>query len=321
MSIPDPRDSAANSGGAVPPYRQPAFGRPSDDSSDSVTESSGHAVQPQNEPTCARHPKVVSYVRCQRCELPTCPQCQRQAAVGIQCVDCVKTGQKSMRRPITVFGNELSENPPYVTFALIGLCVLVNLTQYVVGREFTGTFAMRPSQVQHDWWQPLTSGFLHDTGSPFHLILNMYGLWLFGPFIERAVGHGRFLLSYLTAIVGGSAVYEILVPSPDGAMTFALGASGGLFGLMGMVLLIQRRASLSNTGLWIVLGINVVLGFTMPRIAWQAHFGGFLAGVLCAFFMSYLPRSSRFVGSYISIVLLFVFFYGITIFVDILKYP
>ena len=46
----------------------------------------------QPAPVCPRHPDRVSYVRCQRCGRPTCPECQRPAAVGVQCVDCVARG-------------------------------------------------------------------------------------------------------------------------------------------------------------------------------------------------------------------------------------
>jgi len=50
----------------------------------------------------------VAYVRCQRCHRPTCPSCQRPAAVGIQCVDCVAQGQREVRQGKTVFGGEVA---------------------------------------------------------------------------------------------------------------------------------------------------------------------------------------------------------------------
>ncbi len=60
--------------------------------------------QQQVTPVCPRHPDRVSYVRCQRCGRPVCPECQRPAAVGVQCVDCVKQQAKTVRSTRTVFG-------------------------------------------------------------------------------------------------------------------------------------------------------------------------------------------------------------------------
>ena len=80
----------------------------------------------QSEPVCPRHPDRVSYVRCQRCGRPTCPECQRPAAVGIQCVDCVREGQKSMRMPRTQFGATVTPGGrPVVTLAIVVIDVVV----------------------------------------------------------------------------------------------------------------------------------------------------------------------------------------------------
>ena len=63
-------------------------------------------------PVCPRHPDRESYVRCQRCMRPTCPECQRPAAVGIQCVDCVAEGAKTVRQARTVFGGAVTDGRP-----------------------------------------------------------------------------------------------------------------------------------------------------------------------------------------------------------------
>src|SRR5665811_2375455 len=84
----------------------------------------------QAEPVCPRHLDRVSYVRCQRCGRPTCPECQQPAAVGIQCVDCVREGQKSIRMPRTQFGAKVTPGGrPVVTLTIIAICAAVWLLQ------------------------------------------------------------------------------------------------------------------------------------------------------------------------------------------------
>src|SRR5450631_646368 len=99
----------------------------------------------QVEPVCPRHPDRASYVRCQRCGRPTCPECQRPAAVGIQCIDCVREGQKSMRMPRTQFGAKVTQDErPVVTLTIIGICVVVWLLQ-MVSPQVTERLAFVPA--------------------------------------------------------------------------------------------------------------------------------------------------------------------------------
>src|SRR4051812_47114582 len=74
-------------------------------------------------PTCYRHPKKETYVRCTRCDRYICPDCMRDAAVGHQCVECVRESNKTVRQARTVFGGKVSA-VPVVTYVLIALNVL-----------------------------------------------------------------------------------------------------------------------------------------------------------------------------------------------------
>jgi hypothetical protein len=91
-----------------------------------VTEQYAHAP---SAPVCPRHPERESYVRCQRCERPVCPECQRPAAVGIQCVDCVREHSRSQPQVRSTFGGRVHGGRPVVTLTLIGACVLAYLLQ------------------------------------------------------------------------------------------------------------------------------------------------------------------------------------------------
>jgi membrane associated rhomboid family serine protease len=243
----------------------------------------------QAEPVCARHPDRVAYVRCQRCGRPTCPECQRPAAVGIQCVDCVREGQKSVRSARTQFGGKVStQGRPVVTLTIIVICVVVWLAQKA-SPTFSDALAFWPPAARSQPWRFLTAAFEHDTsaGLPLHILFNMYALWVLGQYIEPMLGHARFAALYLVSAIGGSVGYLVMTsPQLDpasGAMfwTATVGASGAVFGLFGALIVFNRHLGRSSRPLYILLAINAVIGF-VPGIAWQAHVGGFLTGAAVA---------------------------------------
>ncbi len=250
-------------------------------------------------PVCPRHPDRESYVRCQRCMRPTCPECQRPAAVGIQCVDCVAEGNRSVRQARTVFGGAVTDGRPVVTMTIIGICVAVFLAQMVVP-GLTNRISFVPALGVVEPWRFLTSAFAHSQSLILHIAFNMYALWVMGNYLEPLVGRARFVATYLVSALGGSVMYLLLAaPVPyeealttgGGAWwTSAVGASGAVFGLFGAFLVFQRRLGRSASGMYVVIGINAVLGFVIPGIAWQAHLGGLVTGAACAAAISYLGR-------------------------------
>ena len=250
-------------------------------------------------PVCPRHPDRESYVRCQRCERPTCPECQRVAPVGVQCVDCVREGAKTTPRTRTTFGGRTAtDGRPLVTWTIITLCVVGNVLQRlpVVGEQITRAFAFVPALVLEEPWRLVTVALMHDANSflPFHLLLNMYALYILGPYLEHQLGRARFLAVFVISAIGGSVGFELLVPDLDGPyLSIMVGASGAVFGLFATVILVQRRMGLDSSPLLVLLGINVVFGFLFPNIAWQGHLGGLVAGALCALVMIYGPRRER----------------------------
>ena len=245
------------------------------------------------EPVCPRHPDRVAYVRCQRCGRPTCPECQRPAAVGIQCVDCVREGQKSMRMPRTQFGAKVtSGGRPAVTLAIIVICAAVWLLQKV-SPPLTSELSFVPVLGLDEPWRFLTAAFAHSPGSPLHILFNMYALWILGQYLEPMLGRVRFAILYLVSAFGGSVGYLLLASPPalpltqDGItgsswITPVVGASGAVFGLFGALLVLNRHLGRSSGAMFGVLAINAVLGFVVPGIAWQAHLGGLVTGAALA---------------------------------------
>jgi membrane associated rhomboid family serine protease len=252
-------------------------------------------------PVCPRHPDRPSYVRCQRCGRPACPDCQRAAAVGFQCVDCVNETKRTTPEVRTVYGGAVATGRPLVTFAIIAVCAVLQLLQFLIPNQgvyqtlaFANIYA-EPKYGEFEPWRMLTSAFLHSPDNLLHILLNMYTLWIFGQALEPILGRLRFLALFLISALGGSVGYLLLTPLyvPGQQLFGVVGASGAIFGLFGAMLLVQRQRGGDTRQLWVLIAINGVIGFLVPQIAWQAHLGGLITGGLCAAVLAYTPRGPR----------------------------
>lgn len=238
---------------------------------------------PQAAPVCPRHSDRVSHVRCQRCGRPTCYECQRQAPVGVQCLDCVAQGKRETRTATTRYGAVVRQDTrPLVTYTLIALCALVFVGQLADPRV-TRELMFVPLLGAEEPWRFLTSAFAHSPTLYVHILFNMFALWLTGQQLEPLLGRARFLALFLISALGGSVGYLVIVTRDlEGWYTSAVGASGAVFGLFAALFVLARHLGRDTAGIAVVLGINVVLGFTVPNIAWQAHLGGALTGAAVA---------------------------------------
>lgn len=247
------------------------------------------AQGPATAPVCPRHPDRISYVSCQRCGRPTCPECQRSAAVGVQCVDCVKASTAAAPVRRTTFGGVSRAGRPKVTITLMAICAAVFAAGWVVPGSFIfQTFAYAPFLTESEPWRMVTSAFLHSS-SPLHIAFNMYALWILGNVLEPAFGRLRFLAVYLTSALAGSVGVLLLSPID----TAVVGASGAVFGLFGALFIVQRKRGGDLRQIVVLLVINAAIGFIIPGIAWQAHLGGLVAGALCTAAIVHAPAKSR----------------------------
>ena len=243
-------------------------------------------------PVCPRHPDRPSYVRCQRCGRPACPECQRAAAVGFQCVDCVNEQKRTTPAYRAPYGGALAVGKPLVTYAIIALCVLVYVLQWLLpGEAVYQQFAFANVFADREPWRMLTAAFLHSQSFLLHIVLNMYTLWIFGQALEPLLGRVRFLAVYLLSAVGGSIGFLLL--TPDRPVIGVVGASGAIFGLFGAMLVVQRHRGGETRQLWVLIAINGAIGFFVQGIAWQAHLGGLITGGLAAAAIAYAPRGKN----------------------------
>ncbi|MET0998406.1 MAG: rhomboid family intramembrane serine protease, partial [Marmoricola sp.] len=275
---------------------------------------------PDAAPTCYRHTDRETWIRCQRCERPICPDCMNSAAVGFQCPNCVREGNRGSRQGRTPYGGQRVGDPRLTTFVLIGINVAVwLLVQVTGGRSSTliDLLAMRPDGLCIEpggnrflpgasesacnatgfdwlpgvadgaWWQVVTSVFTHEQA--LHLGFNMLALYFLGPMLENVLGRTRFLALYLVSGIAGSAAV-MLLSAPH---TLTLGASGAVFGLMGAlaVVALKVRGQVQTILMWI--GLNLVFTFTVGGISWQGHIGGLVGGALIGAAMVHAPREHR----------------------------
>ncbi|MFC1417612.1 rhomboid family intramembrane serine protease [Streptacidiphilus cavernicola] len=240
------------------------------------------------QPECYRHPGRETGVSCTRCERPVCPECRVDAAVGFQCRDCVRGAGAGTRVARTEFGGGLVRDGALVTKILIGINVVVWLLGWKVlsTAELNRLYLWGPGVAAGQWYRVVTSVFLH-TWLP-HLLMNMWSLWVLGPPLERLLGRWRFLALYLVSGLAGSAL--VLLAAPQ---TFTLGASGAIFGLLGALLVIQRKRGGALGPIVAIVVVNLVATFSIPGISWEAHIGGLVAGLLIGFGLAHAPQRNR----------------------------
>lgn len=232
----------------------------------------------------------MSYVRCQRCGRPVCADCQRPAPVGVQCVDCVAEAAAAVPARRTVFGGQVRQGPPVVTFTFIGLSVI----SYIIGLvhpQWVDDLAFNPVYGTVDPYRFVTAAFLH--ASTIHIASNMIALWFVGPYLEQALGRARFTTLYLMSAVGGQVGVVLLAGPTHSWTTWVVGASGAVFGLFGAIFFVMRRLAGNASGIIGVIVLNVVIGFVVPGIAWQAHAGGLVTGALLGAAYAFAPAGYR----------------------------
>jgi membrane associated rhomboid family serine protease len=170
--------------------------------------------------------------------------------------------------------NIFKRSPAPVTLGLVSLNVVVWVLQILPGSNLTNQLAFVPLSVFIEPWRMITAGFAHSESNFLHVALNMYSLYIFGSLLEPMLGRLRFLAIWLISIFGGS-VAVMYLNTPD---TWVLGASSGVFGLMAAYFVVLRAIGNNSRGMMGLIAINLVFGFFLPGVSWQAHLGGLLAG-------------------------------------------
>ncbi len=175
--------------------------------------------------------------------------------------------------------------------------MLVNVVFYLVSfledgftRDITGSLredgAVRAIEVADgEIWRIVTSGFFHV--DILHIGFNMLLLWFIGTALESYMGTLRLGIVYFASIVWASAGALYLDP-----FVLTLGASGGVYGLMGVAVWVEfkEKRPLMGGSIWGLLVVNLVITFAIPGISIGGHLGGLLGGILATLALTGLGR-------------------------------
>jgi membrane associated rhomboid family serine protease len=207
-----------------------------------------------------------------------------------------------------------SRSVPVVNYALIAANILIYLFESALSqRGFQSllvSFGLIPANFAltsaHSLLTIFTSMFLH--GSWFHVLSNMWFLFIFGDNVEDRMGSVRYLAFYLLSGVAAALVYVFIDPSLTDP---TVGASGAIAGVLGGYFYLFPRARVLTfvplfilpwfievpavifLGLWFVLQVFsglMVSSAAMGGIAWWAHIGGFVFGYIVVRFFVRKPR-------------------------------
>ncbi|HWB22410.1 MAG TPA: rhomboid family intramembrane serine protease [Gaiellaceae bacterium] len=258
---------------------------------------------------CYRHPDRETGLSCSECGRPICYECMTPAAVGLRCPE--HSGKPQGIQKVTVAAERAvtgvgARRANLVTMILIGINVAVYAAELALGGttdglgntlynhgvlfangaydsgqlltgpvHAVGPVGSTPAGVEHgEWWRLITTAFLHY--GPLHLGLNMFSLYFAGSILEQVIGRWRFVLLYLAAGVAGSAGALLVTPNQPTA-----GASGAIFGVLGALLILERRGHIGTGGqVLLMIILNLVFTFAVPGISIGGHIGGLIAGLI-----------------------------------------
>ena len=186
---------------------------------------------------------------------------------------------------------------PVVTYGLIGAFVVIYILEQTLLRRFPSADselfvfgALGNASGGEDWWRFISSAFLHDNTSFFHILFNGLAMLWIGRLVEQLYGRlvlvGTFLI---TAVAGGLFWIGATAVGVEQAGGITIGASGGISGLVGLLLVLGRvqgrnvpagvATGVRNYAI-IVIALNIVLGFLTSGVNNFAHLGGVIVGVL-----------------------------------------
>ena len=170
------------------------------------------------------------------------------------------------------------------------LIFLVSLVGIRAGQDLVSLFGLAPALFISRPWTIFTSLFIH--GGLWHIAFNMISLYFVGNLIIKLLGERSFLKVYFAGGILGNIFYLFL----GNPATFGFGASGAIFALVGVLVVIMPKLPVyiffipKAFPLWAAVLVFILFSF-IPGIAWQAHLGGLTLGLLAGLWFKRKKRA------------------------------
>jgi len=191
-----------------------------------------------------------------------------------------------------------SYKKPIITYIIISLCILLFGAMYMFGNGSEDKLTLLAFGANLDLlvesgqiYRLFTCIFLHI--GIFHLVCNMYSLYVIGKEVESLYGKLKFLIIYILSGICGS-----ILSLAFNANTISAGASGAIFGLLGAMLYFgyyyrtYLGASIKSSVLPVII-LNLIIGFLNPGIDNSAHIGGLVAGIFSSMLVGVPDKSGK----------------------------
>ncbi len=172
-----------------------------------------------------------------------------------------------------------------VNLGILWFLIALNVVIFIITiarPEIILFLGLSPVLLPQQPWTIISSMFVHNIPLPWHILFNMVALYFLGSFLIRAAGERNFLAVFLLGGLVGN-LFFILLANP---FSIGIGASGGVFALAGALAVIVPRVPVFiffipiPMPLWIAVIILLALSFLFAGIAWQAHLGGLVLGLI-----------------------------------------
>lgn len=129
-------------------------------------------------------------------------------------------------------------------------------------------------KATNEWYRLFTVALVH--AGLLHLGFNMYALLVLGNPLETAFGASKLLIVFFFSLLTGSLTSAYFAS----ASSYSVGASGAIFGLFGAMIIVGTKIGADVRSIYVIIGINFVIGFAVGGIDWKAHLGGLIGGLI-----------------------------------------